>query len=102
MEYRIEKGPEYRLTGLSLRANSGDGSNFTDVPAFWDAIMRDGRFSALCAKIGGSKLGICGVCHSFDMKTGLFTYTIAIETPTDRFAVIYSPIAAASRIIPDI
>lgn len=57
MEYRIEKGPEYRLTGLSLRANSGDGSNFTDVPALWDAIMRDGRFSALCAKIGGSKLG---------------------------------------------
>ncbi len=84
MEYRIEQGTEYRLTGVSLHAESADESNFTDVPAFWDTIMRDGRFTALCAKIGASKLGICGVCHSFDTKTGRFTYTIAIETPADR------------------
>lgn len=84
MEYRIEKSKAYELTGLSLKANSQDGSNFKDVPAFWDTVMKDGRFAALCKKAAGSTLGVCGVCHSFDMRSGTFTYTIAIERPKDR------------------
>jgi AraC family transcriptional regulator len=81
MEYRIEQEREFRVTGLSLRANSQDGSNLTEIPGFWDTLMADGRCDALCAKGAGSRLGVCGVCHSFDMNTGRFVYAVAIETP---------------------
>ncbi len=76
--------PGTKLTGLTLRLQSQDGSNFVEIPAFWDTIMNDGRCAALAGKTTGSKLGICGVCHSHDMKTGAFVYTIAVETPGDR------------------
>ncbi|HWP68916.1 MAG TPA: AraC family transcriptional regulator [Rectinemataceae bacterium] len=84
MEYRIEKGPEYRLTGLSIRTCGSDGTGFKVIPGFWTQIMKDGRYEALCGKAAGSRVGICGVCHSCDDKTGDFTYSIAIETPADR------------------
>ena len=85
VEYRIEKGPEYKLTGLSIRTSGSDGTNFKVIPAFWTQTMKDGRFEALCKKAAaGNKLGVCGVCHSCDDKTGDFTYSIAIETPSDR------------------
>lgn len=80
MEYRIEQGPEYRLTGISLACKSDDGSNFKDIPAFWGAVMQDGRFNLLFNR-AGKNLRVCGVCHAADMKTGAFTYSIAIETP---------------------
>jgi len=79
MDYRIESGPEYRLTGISLACTSADGSNFKDIPAFWDGIMKDGRWNQLFNR-RGKNLGVCGVCHAADMKTGEFTYSIAIET----------------------
>ena len=84
MEYRIEQGETMHLTGLTIRANNQDGSNFIDVPAFWDRACADGRFAKLCEKATGSKLSVLGVCHSFDMKQGTFSYSIAIQTPADR------------------
>jgi AraC family transcriptional regulator len=81
MEYRIEEGPALSLAGISLRCRSKDGSNFTDVPAFWDAIMADGRFKKLAAKAKSGGIGICGVCRDFDMASGEFTYSIAIDRP---------------------
>lgn len=83
MEFRIEKKGEYRLTGLGLKVNNLDGTNFKEIPEFWDRVEADGRFKALCAK-AGPNLGIVGVCHGFDMKSGDFVYSIAIETPADR------------------
>jgi AraC family transcriptional regulator len=82
MEYRIEKGPEYRLTGVSIRLRGKDGTNFQVIPAFWTQTMKDGRFQALCRK-AGSRVGVCGVCHSCDDVSGDFTYSIAIEAPAD-------------------
>jgi AraC family transcriptional regulator len=83
MEFRIEQGNELKMTGLSLRCESNDGSNFVNIPAFWNEIMKDGRYEALASKSEPS-LGICGVCHSFEMNSGLFIYTIAIMTPKDK------------------
>jgi AraC family transcriptional regulator len=83
MEYRIEQGNPMRLIGMTIRANNQDGSNFVDVPAFWDRACADGSFEKLCKKAAGSKLGVIGVCHSFDMQKGTFSYSIAIETPAD-------------------
>jgi len=83
MEYRIEKGPEYKLIGISIRTRASDGTSFKVIPAFWTQAMKDGRFQALCGKAAGSSVGVCGVCHSCDDATGDFTYSIAIEAPSD-------------------
>ncbi len=79
MEYRIEQGPEYRLTGVTLACRNDDGSNFREIPAFWEGVMKDGRFNLLLNRMG-SNLRVCGVCHTCDPQ-GRFKYSIAIETP---------------------
>lgn len=84
MEYRIEKRGAYRLIGLSVRENSADGSNWIDIPAFWDRTMATGDCDKLWKKAAGSSLGVVGVCYDHDAKTGDFSYGIAIETPMDR------------------
>ena len=81
MEYRIETGPGLELAGISISATSQDGSNFALVPAFWDEIMRDGRFKALLAKMDPKGMALCGVCRDFDMQSGEFTYSVAIDRP---------------------
>ena len=81
MEYRIEKSPAMKLAGISIQATSKDGNNFVDVPAFWDAVMTDGRWKALCAAADFKRLGVCGVCRDFDMQSGTFVYSIAVDEP---------------------
>ena len=81
MEYRIEEGPAIALAGISRRFHSKDGSNFVDVPAFWDAIMKDGRWKALMDKADFKRMGVCGLCRDFDMAEGEFIYSIAIDAP---------------------
>jgi len=81
MEYRIEEGPGFGLAGISIHVKTKDGSNFLDVPAFWDAVMTDGRWKALCGKGDFKRLGVCGVSRDFDMAAGAFTYSIAVNTP---------------------
>jgi AraC family transcriptional regulator len=81
MEYRIEKGAAMRLAGISTMITSKDGSNFVDVPAFWELIMKDGRWKALFAKADFERLGVCGLCRNFNMASGTFVYSIAIDKP---------------------
>lgn len=83
MEYRIEERKAVELAGISIRVNSKDGSNLKNIPAFWDAIHQDGRFQALLAKANLPDMAICGVCWNFDMDSGEFTYSIAINKPVD-------------------
>jgi AraC family transcriptional regulator len=81
MEYRIEKGPAIELAGISIKARSKDGSNLVDVPAFWDAAMADGRWKALFESSDPRRMCVCGVCRDFDLASGTFTYSIAIDRP---------------------
>jgi AraC family transcriptional regulator len=81
MEYRIEKGPAMGMAGIGMKIRTKDGGNFVDVPAFWDAIMKDGRWKALCSKADFKRIGVCGVCRDFDMAAGVFIYSIAIDEP---------------------
>jgi AraC family transcriptional regulator len=83
MEYRIEEMPAIELAGIGARLTAKSGENFQDVPAFWDRIMQDGRFAALCAKGDPGRMGVCGVCRDFDMTKGEFTYSIAVDAPAD-------------------
>jgi AraC family transcriptional regulator len=80
MEYRIEKGKALRLCGFSLRTSGVNGTSFKEIPEFWNQLMRDGRYAALCTAAAGSSVGMCGVCHSCDDASGEFTYSVAIET----------------------
>ena len=82
MEYRIEEGPAFTLAGISIRVKTKDGSNFLDVPAFWDEVMTDGRWKTLCAKADFKRLGVCGVSRDFDMVAGAFTYSVAVNRPS--------------------
>jgi AraC family transcriptional regulator len=81
MEFRIEEGKEIALAGIGIRVGTADGANFQAVTAFWDRSMADGRCAALCAKMDGSRLGMIGVCRDFDVKSGDFTYSIAVDDP---------------------
>jgi AraC family transcriptional regulator len=80
MEYRIEEEPDIELAGIGIRVNGKTGSNFKKIPAFWDEAWKDGRNRSLCKKISG-KLGLCGVCRDFEMDSGDFTYSIAVNKP---------------------
>jgi AraC family transcriptional regulator len=81
MEYRIEVAPAMALAGISIHIHTKDESNWTDIPAFWDAVMKDGRWKALFAKADFKRMGVCGVCRNFDMAAGEFIYSIAIDEP---------------------
>jgi AraC family transcriptional regulator len=81
MEYRIEELPAIELAGVSVEVETKGGENFAAVPAFWETVMKDGRYKQLCAKADMGRLGLCGVCHSFDMATGRFKYSIAVDAP---------------------
>jgi len=83
MEYRIEEGQAIELAGIGIRVCNKDGSNFKDIPAFWESTMKDKRFEALAAKADAGSLGVCGVCRDFDMDKGEFTYSIAINKPAE-------------------
>jgi AraC family transcriptional regulator len=83
MEYRIEESPAFSLAGVSVRVMTKDGSNFVAVPAFWDTVMADGRWKALSANADFTRMGVCGVSRDFDMASGTFVYSIAVDTPAD-------------------
>lgn len=86
MEYRIEKAPAYRMTGIGRPVGLAGGSNFLTVPRFWDETMADGRCDALfrAARASGSALGVAGVCRDSQGPGGDFVYSIAVEAPADR------------------
>jgi AraC family transcriptional regulator len=86
MEYRIEELPAFELAGVSVEVGTKGGENFTAVPAFWATVMKDGRFEQLCAKADMARLGVCGVCHTFNMATGSFKYSIAVDAPASMDA----------------
>jgi len=77
-------GSAFSLAWLAealARKGYKDGGNFFEVPAFWEAIMKDGRWNALWAKADFEGMGVCGVCRDFDMASGTFVYGIAIDEP---------------------
>lgn len=88
MEYRIESKPTFQLTGLPLRTSTREGQSNRDIPALWERRTQDGTVAALAALVpAGNAIGVVGVCAEFDMKSGEFSYFIAIQTPTDRSAL---------------
>lgn len=87
MEFRIEQRDSIALTGLPLRTRM-DGTQFAEIPAFWQASMDDGRFERLIKSAGPGSLGVVGVSGlDIDPVTQEFTYLIGIESPTDRSAL---------------
>ena len=83
LEYRLEEEPAFALTGVGIGVNCNDGSNFREIPLFWDRVMRAQTFGQLVSKARPGVIGVCGVCHHHTPDGGL-SYTIAIETPDQR------------------
>lgn len=88
MEYRIESEPDLRLQGAAIQTTTEDGKNFREIPAFWQSIMKDGRFTVLDtnAKSGFHRnggvtegLGVVGVAYDFQFEQGRFAYAVAVE-----------------------
>lgn len=77
MEYRIETYPAMRIIGYAIQTTTADGLNSTEIPAFWQAYMRD----QLGAKVPGKKRPEVelGVCTTLD-ENGTFRYIIGFET----------------------
>jgi AraC family transcriptional regulator len=86
MDFRIESKEAIRITGLPLHTTTKDNTQFREIPAFWDATMKAGKFAGLEKSMPkGTKLGVMGVsAGDYNPKTQEFTYLIAIETPPDR------------------
>lgn len=83
MEYRIEQEEAFTCIGLVKDVQSGDGQNFVIVPAFWEEIMKDGRYEKLCAYAKGSRFGVIGLCFDWTPSTGSFKYAVAVEQKSD-------------------
>jgi AraC family transcriptional regulator len=82
MEYRIEEQPAFSLADITLRARTKDESSFVDVLAFWDKVATDGRWKELSAKSDSRRKGVCGVSRDFDMASGTYTHSVAIDRPS--------------------
>lgn len=76
MEFKIEKYPAMRVIGYAIRTTTENGQNNREIPAFWQAYMKD----RLGERITGKKypdveLGLCGTID----EDGSFQYIIGFE-----------------------
>lgn len=85
MDYRIKEMPAFTLTGIGFRTRATEGQSYREIPAYWDAIMADGRWAALEASVRPeSPFGVCAACAEFDAQCEDFLYLVGIEAPRDR------------------
>jgi AraC family transcriptional regulator len=77
MEYRIVTKPAYKVIGFELR--TGNGENFQQIPAFWQEYLRNGWGCRIPNRVHRESVVELGICHSFDMESGTFTYMIGME-----------------------
>ncbi|RCX16202.1 AraC family transcriptional regulator [Fontibacillus phaseoli] len=77
MEYRIETSQAMRVIGYGIQTTTVEGQNSTEIPAFWQAYMKD----RLGEKVPGKKRPDVelGICTAMD-EDGMFRYIIGFET----------------------
>jgi len=83
MEPIIKAISEIKLAGHVIKTKNADGENSTDIPAFWDAYMSDGRCEKLHKESFLKKHAEYGACFSVDEETGEFDYVIGVEIKDD-------------------
>ena len=78
MEPTIRELGPITIIGAELRTR-GDGSNFKEIPAFWERFMAEKTFSKIPAKTNPDIS--FGLCTNADEETGDFSYVIGCEVP---------------------
>ncbi|GFN31474.1 GyrI-like domain-containing protein [Paenibacillus xylaniclasticus] len=79
MNYRIVTKPAFKVIGFDIHTTTQDGKNHQDIPAFWQDYLRNDRSSRIPNRVHKDTPVELGICHSFDMTTGSFIYTIGME-----------------------
>lgn len=77
MDYKIVERDSFTVIGKQTKITMADGENFKQIPAFWNACMKDGSFDQLCAL--ADKPDILGICKDFDKESNTFMYMVAVE-----------------------
>lgn len=93
----IIQKPAIRLAGYAIRTTMADGQNTKDVPAFWQAYMRDGRMQKLHAMPGLDTQAEYGACFPIDPAKGDIEYVIGLQLKegSDAPAGLTAPIIPA-------
>lgn len=75
MKFRIERKPSFMFYGVSKSISTKNGSNFEEIPRFWNEVMENGSFQDMM-KISenGNSIGACLPINS-DKKDS-FEYVI--------------------------
>lgn len=91
INYRIIHKESFTVVGRQTRTTMKEGQNFSQVPEFWNACIKDGSYLWLSSKAG--KLGIMGVSSDFDQDAEEFNYTIAIENIDEEIPPGFASVA---------
>ncbi len=77
MEPVIKKMGEIKIIGAQLNTCTVDGSNFKQIPQFWDQFMSEKTADKIPAK---KDMKVCyGICDDYNFAEGTFAYIIAYE-----------------------
>lgn len=79
MDYRIVTKPAFKVIGYELRTTSVNGENLQQIPAFWQQYLQNGWSDRIPNRVHRESPVELGICHSFDMDSGTFTYLIGME-----------------------
>lgn len=79
MEYRIITKPAFKVVGYEIRTSTNNGENLQQIPAFWQQYLKNGWSKSIPNRIHPDSPVELGICHSFDMDSGTFTYLIGME-----------------------
>lgn len=80
MEPTIRQLGDLRIVGAELRTK-GDGSNFKEIPQFWDRFLKEGTRKRIPAATDPQIL--YGLCTGMDDETGDFSYVIGADVGPD-------------------
>ncbi len=75
MDYRIESKEAFTVYGIEGIFTTDDGKNFTDIPAFWQQTMKDGRFDKLVNSTHGTSR-VHAICQYRETGSGTFPYML--------------------------
>jgi AraC family transcriptional regulator len=79
MDYRIEKKQAFSFSGITRTICTENGTNFIDIPKFWQEVIQDGSLNKLRKNVNSD---MCiGACMPMDSKIDKeFDYVIGIFT----------------------
>jgi AraC family transcriptional regulator len=86
MEYEIREVGEFTIAGISRTFSAKDGSNYKDIPKYWDEMGAMGEIEKLHKKVdarGMFKGALLGACLGFSNEMEEFSYLIGIEPEED-------------------